>query len=95
MNPLRTIHPTVLVMACLAGSATPAPAAKEQDPAAVWAGLSLRPIGPAFTGGRIADIAVDPTDRSVWYAAVASGGIWKTTNAGTTWTPVFDGEGSY
>ncbi|HLM59465.1 MAG TPA: hypothetical protein VK308_01555, partial [Pyrinomonadaceae bacterium] len=39
--------------------------------------------------------AVDPNDRSKYYIAVASGGVWKTVNAGTTWTPVFDGEGSY
>jgi len=39
--------------------------------------------------------AVDPTDRKKYYVAVASGGVWKTVNGGTTWTPVFDGEGSY
>ena len=41
------------------------------------------------------DIAVDPTDKKRWFLAVASGGVWKTENGGTTWTPVFDGEGSY
>jgi photosystem II stability/assembly factor-like uncharacterized protein len=45
--------------------------------------------------GRIADIAIDPADRSTWYIAVGSGGIWKTINRGTTWTSVFDGQGSY
>jgi photosystem II stability/assembly factor-like uncharacterized protein len=45
--------------------------------------------------GRIADIAVHPEDYSVWYVAVGSGGVWKTVNAGTTWTPVFDDEVSY
>ena len=39
--------------------------------------------------------AVDPNDRAKYYVAVASGGVWKTVNAGTTWTPVFDNEGSY
>ena len=58
-------------------------------------GSTLRSIGPALTSGRIGDLAVDPTDSKVWCVAVASGGVWKTTNAGTTWTPVFDGEGSY
>ncbi|WP_289029414.1 sialidase family protein [uncultured Algoriphagus sp.] len=47
-------------------------------------------IGPAFTSGRIADIAIHPNNRNVWYVGVASGGVWKTENAGTTWTPVFD-----
>jgi photosystem II stability/assembly factor-like uncharacterized protein len=58
-------------------------------------GLELRNIGPAFTSGRIADIAVNPDDESIWYVAVGSGGVWKTLNAGVTWTPVFDSQASY
>ncbi|GMV08007.1 MAG: hypothetical protein AMXMBFR53_42820 [Gemmatimonadota bacterium] len=58
-------------------------------------GLPLREVGPAVAGGRIADIEVDPRDPSTWYVAVGSGGLWKTTNAGTTWTPVFDDQPSY
>jgi photosystem II stability/assembly factor-like uncharacterized protein len=58
-------------------------------------GLAWRNIGPAFTSGRIADIAVDPKAQSTWYVAVGSGGVWKTVNAGTTWQPVFDDEDSY
>jgi len=61
----------------------------------VAAALPLREVGPAVAGGRIADIAVHPTDRSTWYIAVGSGGVWKTTNAGTTWTPLFDTQPSY
>ena len=60
-----------------------------------FTGLALRGIGPALTSGRIADIAVHPEDKATWFVAVASGGVWKTVNAGTTWTPLFDGEGSY
>jgi photosystem II stability/assembly factor-like uncharacterized protein len=60
-----------------------------------FASLELRSIGPAVTSGRIVDIAVHPTDHSTWYVAVASGGVFKTTNAGTTWTPIFDDQGSY
>jgi photosystem II stability/assembly factor-like uncharacterized protein len=59
------------------------------------AGLELRGIGPAVSSGRISDIAVDPTDHSRYFVTVASGGVWRTTNAGTTWEPVFDDEGSY
>jgi photosystem II stability/assembly factor-like uncharacterized protein len=62
---------------------------------ATFAGLALRPIGPALTSGRIVDLAVDPTDPKTWWLAAASGGVWKTNNAGTTWSPVFDGEASY
>src|SRR4029079_9966435 len=58
-------------------------------------GLRLRSIGPAFTSGRVSGFAVDPSKPSNYYVAVASGGVWKTVNAGITWTPVFDNEGSY
>ncbi len=57
--------------------------------------LNLRGIGPAFMSGRIADIAIDPEDGSTWYVAAASGGVWKTENAGTTWNAIFDNYGSY
>jgi hypothetical protein len=43
----------------------------------------------------VVGFAVDPTNVSRYYVAVASGGVWKTVNAGITWTPVFDNEGSY
>jgi photosystem II stability/assembly factor-like uncharacterized protein len=46
-------------------------------------------------GGRVIDIAVDPRTPTTWYVAAASGGVWKTTNAGITWTPIFEGQGSY
>jgi photosystem II stability/assembly factor-like uncharacterized protein len=77
--------------------ATEEAAAEEEDvlSAGTFAGLKLRCLGPALTAGRIADFAVEPGNRSHYYAAVASGGVWKTTNAGTTWKPVFDSEGSY
>lgn len=58
-------------------------------------GLTWRNVGPALTSGRISDFAVHPQNRSVYYVASASGGVWKTANAGTTYEPVFDGEGSY
>ena len=58
-------------------------------------GLELRSIGPAFMSGRIADIAIHPHNENIWYVAVGSGGVWKTINSGTTWTPVFDNETSY
>ncbi|NIP18718.1 MAG: glycosyl hydrolase [Xanthomonadales bacterium] len=58
-------------------------------------GLQWRSIGPALMAGRVADIAVDPNDRSTWYVGVGSGGVWKTVNRGTTWEPVFDDQASY
>ena len=43
-----------------------------------FAGLALRGIGPAMISGRIADLAVNPKDKSTWYVAAATGGLWKT-----------------
>ena len=63
--------------------------------AGTFAGLELRSIGPALMSGRVSDIAVNPEDESTWYVAVGSGNLWKTTNAGTTWEPVFDDQGAY
>ncbi len=63
--------------------------------AATFNGLKFRSVGPALMSGRIGDIAVHPENRHVYYVAVASGGVWKTKNNGTTWQPIFDGEGSY
>ncbi|WP_395377189.1 hypothetical protein [Marinicella sp. W31] len=60
-----------------------------------FSGIKFRSIGPSFMSGRIADIAFHPQDPNVWYVGVGSGGVWKTVNAGTTWTPVFDNESVY
>ena len=83
----------------LAAGQAPPPRAAKADPvpsaAKVFDGLKLRAIGPALMSGRIADIAIDPADSSTWYVAVGSGGVWKTVNAGTTWTPLFDEQASY
>ena len=61
----------------------------------VVSGLKFRNIGPAFTSGRIADFAVREDQPNEYYVAVASGGVWKTVNSGTTWQPIFDSQGSY
>ena len=65
---------------------------KEAD---IFGGLKFRSIGPAYCSGRIADLAVNPKDQSEYYVGVASGNIWKTQNAGITWTPVFEKYGAY
>jgi photosystem II stability/assembly factor-like uncharacterized protein len=58
-------------------------------------GLKFRSVGPALTSGRISDFAMHPEDRSTYYVATSSGGVWKTDNAGTTYQPIFDSQGSY
>jgi photosystem II stability/assembly factor-like uncharacterized protein len=63
--------------------------------AELLAGLAFRNIGPAIMSGRISDVAIHAQRRHTWYVAVGSGGVWKTENAGTTWTPIFDGQASY
>ena len=60
-----------------------------------FAGLRLRSIGPALMSGRISDIAVDGERPNTWYVAAGSGNLWKTQNAGTTWKPIFENQGSY
>jgi photosystem II stability/assembly factor-like uncharacterized protein len=94
----------LLLAACLpltvtvAKKATEKPAEEEDASpmsAKTFSGLKWRGIGPALMSGRIADIAIHPRDQSTWYVAVGSGNVWKTTNAGTTWNPVFDDQGSY
>jgi photosystem II stability/assembly factor-like uncharacterized protein len=56
--------------------------------------LEWRNIGPAVTGGRIVEFAVVESDPLTIYAATASSGVWKTTNGGITWNPVFEKENS-
>jgi photosystem II stability/assembly factor-like uncharacterized protein len=80
-----------------------AASAKEEAPekkpggmnADTFSGLHFRLIGPAVASGRVIALAVNPEKRHEYYVGVASGGVWKTSNDGTTWTPVFDHEGSF
>jgi photosystem II stability/assembly factor-like uncharacterized protein len=53
-------------------------------------GFRWRSIGPVGQGGRVDDFAVNPKDASEYYIGFATGGIWKTTNGGTTFTAIFD-----
>ena len=76
------------------GSKT-APETKSLLTSEVLAALAFRNIGPAIMSGRVSDIVLHPKKRQVWYVAVGSGGVWKTENSGTTWTPIFDGQPSY
>ena len=68
---------------------------KPKYESSAYAAMKFRNIGPALTSGRIADIAVNPEKPHEFYLAIASGGVWKTTNNGTTFEPIFDGQSSY
>lgn len=67
----------------------------QEKPKNPYSGLAFRNIGPAMTSGRIADIAIHPKNENIWYVGVGSGGVWKTTNSGTTWNALFDDENVY
>lgn len=85
-----------LALALSVGQTPPPPPPKAEAPKPhPMAGLRMRSLGPALMSGRIVGFAVHPENRAHYYVAVASGGVWKTTNAGVTWTPIFDNEGSY
>lgn len=77
-----------------ASSGLPVPAPIPTPPAKLkpelFSSLSARSIGPALLSGRISDLAVNPTKRAEWYVAVASGGVWKSTNGGLTFSSIFD-----
>lgn len=77
--------------AAASGKETP----KELLNDAIFSSLPFRSVGPATTSGRVADIAVNPHNHNEYYVGVACGGVWKTSNAGVTFTPLFDAQGSY
>ncbi len=95
----RTLWILAAVALLTAPAAAPAKDKEETDKnplnADTFAGLGLRLLGPAVSSGRVGDFAVNPADPAEYYVAVSSGGVWKTVNAGTTYEPVFDGEGSF
>jgi photosystem II stability/assembly factor-like uncharacterized protein len=98
---MTTRYKSLLVLAAAVFFTPPLVAQDDDDDkppelnSSLVSGLELRGIGPALMSGRIIDIAVDPVRRSTWYVAAASGNVWKTENAGTTWKPIFDKYGSY
>ena len=87
---LRALKVSLLTLVLLSG-----PNYADDKSSLDLSGLKWRSLGPAFMSGRISDIDWDPKDSSVWYVAAGSGGVWKTKNAGVSWTPIFDNESSY
>ncbi|MGI8820337.1 MAG: WD40/YVTN/BNR-like repeat-containing protein [Chthoniobacterales bacterium] len=85
----------------VAAPTTPPPVAAEMQPQppvapplteALFKNLKARAIGPTVMGGRVSDIAIDPRNPGVFYAGLATGGVFKTSDNGTTWDPIFDKE---
>jgi photosystem II stability/assembly factor-like uncharacterized protein len=77
------------------GMAQNKPAATAEFNTAAFSNLRFRSIGPAVTSGRVSDFAVNPNNQSEYYVATSAGGVWKTTNHGVTYQPIFDAQGSY
>jgi photosystem II stability/assembly factor-like uncharacterized protein len=82
-----------LVLVLTLASFLGAQVARQSPPAGysqALSGLKFRELGPAIMGGRVDQFAVVESDPKIVYVGLASGGVWKTTNAGTTWEPIFD-----
>lgn len=93
---------TLLVIALFISGLNAQKKSKDKTPAdgyflnsGVISSLKFRSIGPAMISGRIIDLAVNPNNHSEYFVAVASGGVWKTTNGGVTYNPIFDSQKSY
>ncbi len=93
----RELKTLLALLLCLAFGAAanpaPVPGADQPNPTDKLRNLEFRELGPAVMGGRVDDFAVVESNPNVVFAGMASGGVWKTTNNGTTWEPVFDKEG--
>ena len=90
MSYRRLLVPSLGALACVAVTVLPV-AAQTLDE--TWSdALRWRPIGPANMSGRVTDVEGLPSPSKTFYVAAAAGGIWKTTNNGTTFRPIFDNE---
>ncbi len=101
MNKLLSLK-AILLLFIFAFGISSAEAKKKKDDeksdtlkSCAFSGLKWRSIGPSFASGRIADFAVNPENPAHYFVAVGSGNIWKTTNNGTTYKPVFENYGAY
>ncbi|MEA2720093.1 MAG: hypothetical protein QOJ39_1957, partial [Candidatus Eremiobacteraeota bacterium] len=83
-EPDRPPSPAPSAAPAASPTALPSPA-----PALQW-----RSIGPAVSGGRVATVAGTDLDPALLYAGAAGGGVWRSTNGGTDWSPVFDKAGT-
>ena len=79
-----------LVLTALAAPIAPAETLAQTSLETAISHLQYRELGPALMGGRIADLAVVESKPQVFYIATGTGGVWKTENHGTSWTPLFD-----
>ncbi len=86
------IRRSVSVLVALLVFAAASGVARAADEPKSFASLAWRGIGPAVSGGRLGDVAGTDADPALYYVGAAGGGVWRTTNGGQDWTPVFDRE---
>jgi photosystem II stability/assembly factor-like uncharacterized protein len=85
LQKFKFFHRSIVLCLLLAASAG------AQVPSELFDGLKWRLIGP-FRGGRVAAVTGVPGDSTTFYFGAVDGGVWKTTDAGTVWLPIFDGQ---
>ena len=79
-----------VVVVALAAVILLAVSSAAQSPEQLLQAMRWRNVGPAVFAGRVVDVEALDNDFRYVITASASGGVWKSTNAGTTWTPIFD-----
>src|SRR5215471_17246181 len=85
---LRTA-PLYLVLSLIIPCAANWPSHAQEFKQISFAGMQWRLVGP-MRGGRVTAVSGVPSQPAVYYMGTPAGGVWKTTNAGTTWNPIFD-----
>ena len=86
---LHGVKPTLAIVIAIAALNLTSVEAQPLD-MELFKGMKARSIGPAGMSGRVTAIEVVDSDKDVIYAGTASGGLWRSTNGGTTWAPIFD-----
>src|SRR5678810_121470 len=84
------LRSSLLVLVALCALAVPVRSQSNVDPA-FFNGLHYRLVGPA-RGGRVTTVTGVPSQPKTFYMGVASGGLFRTTDSGATWTPITDGK---
>lgn len=86
---------TCFALSMSAQSKAPSASNPNKNLETLLSAYQFRSIGPAVTSGRVIDLAINPNNKFEWYVAAANGGVWKTNNAGVSFSPIFDGQGVF
>ncbi|MDA3914685.1 MAG: hypothetical protein PF446_10995, partial [Oleiagrimonas sp.] len=88
-------HSLIMFICALLSAPMLAVAAQPQGhPKDPFAQLHVRDLGPAVAGGRVSSVAGIPGDPLIYYVGAAAGGVWKTSDGGESWKPIFEHEAS-